>query len=70
MAEASTKKFVASLVISLALLTATVTWLWAADVSLTPTTFLIAPDGKIVLSKIGNINIENMEVEISSLLWK
>ena len=38
------------------------------DVSLTPTTFLIAPDGKIVLSKVGNINIENLEAEISSLL--
>lgn len=40
------------------------------DVTLTPTTFLIGPDRKIVLSKVGNINIDELGKEISELLLK
>lgn len=38
------------------------------DVSLTPTTFLIGADGKIVLSKTGNFAIEDLKEKISELL--
>ncbi len=38
------------------------------DVSLTPTTFLIAPSGKIVFSKVGILDIGQMEEKISSIL--
>jgi thiol-disulfide isomerase/thioredoxin len=38
------------------------------DVKLTPTTFLIAPDGSIVLSKIGTLDIHRLKNRIENLL--
>lgn len=40
------------------------------DVTLTPTTFLIGPDRKIVFSRVGNFNIDELGEEISELLLK
>ena len=37
------------------------------DVSLTPTTFLIAPDGRIVFQKIGEIDMPKLEATIRDL---
>ncbi len=38
------------------------------DVRLTPTTFLIAPDGRIVLQKIGEMNMEKIRQDIIGML--
>ncbi len=38
------------------------------DVMLTPTSFLIAPDGKIVKHKVGEMDIHRLEEQIRKLL--
>ena len=38
------------------------------DVSLTPTSFLIAPDGRIVLQKIGEMDMESVRQQIIEML--
>lgn len=38
------------------------------DVMLTPTTFLIAPDGRIVMNKIGQFDNEHVRTEIEAML--
>jgi peroxiredoxin len=38
------------------------------DVMLTPTTFLIAPDGRIVVNKVGEFDTDDMQQRISRLL--
>lgn len=38
------------------------------DVMLTPTTFLIAPDGRIVMNKIGQFDTEHVRAEIEAML--
>jgi peroxiredoxin len=38
------------------------------DVELTPTTFLIAPDGRVVYQKTGNLDMHKLRIDILSML--